>query len=352
VRVLRVAFAVVAGCGRIGFDARPPQPNVVFVTLPELAPGTFGDVAAGDAACQAAASDAGLVGRYVAWLSSTTSNAIDRLGDARGWVRPDGLPFADTIDDIVAGRIITPITLAADGTPQPAADVVVTGTDELGFARPNDNCADFTSTAATAGVGSLAATAYSWTIAFGAANSCAGGARIYCFGVDDVFPVTLPAPAVGRHGFLSSEWQLAGGLAGADAHCQADADANNLPGSYAALLATSTATAAARFDASRPPWVRRDGLPLAATAGELLAGQHTVPLNVDATGAYINFDAGQASVWTGALGPSDPAKSTCGDWTDVAKQGTQGAGQFAGPRAFFNGDFPCNFTNRLYCLER
>lgn len=61
-----------------------------------------------DGYCSSVAADAGLPGQYLAWLSTTTTNAISKLGGANGWVRTDGRPSANTQADLAAGRIFYP----------------------------------------------------------------------------------------------------------------------------------------------------------------------------------------------------------------------------------------------------
>src|SRR5262245_12432676 len=100
----------------LGDGSRPDivvTSNVAFVTTRTLNPSTFGGLAGADAICQATADQAGLPGTYIAWLSTTTTNAVDRLAGSRGWVRTDGVPFADTPADIAAGRIFAPLSLLA-----------------------------------------------------------------------------------------------------------------------------------------------------------------------------------------------------------------------------------------------
>src|SRR5215510_6780649 len=106
-----LACLLVAGCGRLSSDSQV-QPvgddtaalegaaNLVFVTSQHVIAGQLGSLAAADAVCNESAANAGLPGVYVAWLSTSATNAIDRLAGARGWVRPDGRPFADTSADI------------------------------------------------------------------------------------------------------------------------------------------------------------------------------------------------------------------------------------------------------------
>src|SRR5207249_1446674 len=117
----RVAVLALVGCGRCGFaptrgapgdagagdtsangdggglpgDALATGANLAFVSSATYTPGAIGGAAAADATCNALATSAGLPGTYVAWLSTTTQNAVDRVSGARGWVRIDGLPIAD-----------------------------------------------------------------------------------------------------------------------------------------------------------------------------------------------------------------------------------------------------------------
>src|SRR5213592_2896892 len=88
----------------------PTDANYVFVTSTTHAPDELGPADA-DRICNARAQAAGLPGTYVAWLSSSTEPARDRLGSARGWVRLDGLPFTDTLADLAAGKVFYPVGL-------------------------------------------------------------------------------------------------------------------------------------------------------------------------------------------------------------------------------------------------
>src|SRR2546428_3153004 len=92
------SLALLAGCGRFGFgDALPDGPhgdasptfNVAFVTSTSQAAASLGSLAGADALCQARAASAQLSGTYRAWLSDGSTNARDRLGSARGWLRTD-----------------------------------------------------------------------------------------------------------------------------------------------------------------------------------------------------------------------------------------------------------------------
>jgi len=82
-----------------------PQPNIAFVTSAKYVGGQFGGLDAADKECARLALAARLPGTYKAWLSTSTEDAIDRLGSARGWVRVDGKPFADERKEIIEGDL-------------------------------------------------------------------------------------------------------------------------------------------------------------------------------------------------------------------------------------------------------
>src|SRR5262249_35135319 len=115
-----------------------------------------------------------------------------------------------------------------------------------------------------------------------------------------------------------------------------------LPGSFLALLATDTALASVRFDASGPPWQRLDGVSLGQPA-DVLAGHLDAPLNVAADGrSYLLTD-----VWTGLGTP------TCSSWTSSNPQDTGVTGRAStsdhGAFAYYAGT--CNNPSHLYCLS-
>jgi hypothetical protein len=338
----------------LGDGSRPDivfTSNVVFVTPATLTPGTFGGLGPADMACSDAATAASLPGTYIAWLSTSTTNAIDRLAGSRGWVRPDGLPFVDQIADLAASKQWTPISLLADGSEQVFdATLVTTGTSANGNAGAT--CSDWTLTMSTlAAHGDLDAISTGWTInGSPLSNGCLGPSRVYCFGIGASVPVTTPA-VVGRLAFVSTPVALGGGVASLDAHCQADADAVPLPGTYRALVATAAASAISRFDTTGPRWVRPDGIPLSPQAGDLPLG-FRIPLDQHADGSY---EMGAERVWTGATDPSSTATLACNDWMNASpsQAGAWGYPFHAGG-AFTTGTAGrrCDdSTYGVYCLE-
>jgi hypothetical protein len=129
-------------------EEKPPEPpNIVFVTSVAY-DGNLGGLAGADQKCQALAEAAGLpANTYRAWLSTASVNAIARLGAARGWVRVDGKPFADTKADILAGRLFHPIRVDESGNDDntPSGSSVWTGTGSDGAVdRSGDICNGWT----------------------------------------------------------------------------------------------------------------------------------------------------------------------------------------------------------------
>ena len=106
----------------------------MFVTSQKYPP-RFQPLENADAKCNDAATAGGLPGEYRAWLSTAAIYARDRLAGARGWVRRDGSPFADTVDDLVAGKIFNPPLLDEFGNEVRSGidDFVATGTDATGY---------------------------------------------------------------------------------------------------------------------------------------------------------------------------------------------------------------------------
>ena len=195
-----VLATYLAGCGRISFaittDSSPNddgvvadglgvQHNIVFVSSGiYLAP--WSPHSGPDGFCNTSAHTAGLLGNYVAWLSEPVAgNAADRLRtlpSARDWVRPDGQPFAATIDSIATGAIANPPTIDENVQDVLVADPAVnvaTGTLANGTFAPG-NSADCA--AGTIEIGMPAnAPAGAWTAA-GFVPCSVSNLRLYCFG--------------------------------------------------------------------------------------------------------------------------------------------------------------------------
>ncbi len=321
--------------------------NVVFVSSPAVTPGTLGGFGPADAACQTEAEAAGLAGTYVAWLSTSTTNAIDRIAGSRGWVRADGAPFVDTVADLAAGQLFYPPSVDVNGAALPST-AVFTGTLPDGTADPF-TCADLSSTSDLMAYGVANQTSGNWTRINASFMVCGSNVQIYCFGTGSTTPVVIPQVA-SRRAFLSDPWTPGSGISGADAQCQTSATNAGLsnPTSFRALISTTSTTAASRFTDGLP-WARLDGLLVAPTAQDFLAGAWQVPLAIDATGAHMT-DIGPA--WSGADTLTAVATASCSDWT-VSNNGANGLGLGYNVIPLAPGmSSTCGTPRRLFCLEQ
>ncbi len=207
--------------------------NRVFVTSTQHVMGALGDLTTADTTCENLAIAAGFPGIYRAWLSTPTTDAIDRLTNARGWIRMDGLPFADTVADIAAGRIWHPITFHETGATVLNPTRIMTGSDNSGTHL--SSCSGYTSTTGDSDMGSSLGTTGSYSRKGLVVRSCSLEAYFYCFEVSHNSAVGITSME-GRTAFVSATTFLpGGGLAAADAHCQAEADSEGLSGSSSAV---------------------------------------------------------------------------------------------------------------------
>ena len=267
---------------------------------------------------------------------------------ARGWVRPDSVPFADTIDDLIAGRIFYPPELDETGA--------VTDTDVVTMTRADgtahtETCGDLVSMTGRPLFGRPLATTGEWTEWGTFLDLCGAPARLYCFGVDRTVPVS-PAPVMGRRAFVTDgPFRPGAGRDDADALCAGEATAAGLSGTFLALLPTTTESAAARFP-DGPTWVRLDGVALAETPRAFFDERLVAPLNRTPTGRYRSDGA-----WSGAATPRDVARpsDSCSNWMDgSAASADLGVGRVAqaGPEFFGYGGTTCDMDQPVYCLER
>ncbi len=325
-------------------DAVVPVANLAFETSTTHEPGQLGSLANADAICNVRATEAGLPGTFVAWLATSTTTAPSRLGTARGWVRPDGLIVVDTVDDLLVGLMIHPIVLDEHGVDHSydANPYVATGTDVTGL---GPNCTDYTDPAGTVFEGVSALAFLAWT--HRTTSACNQPVHLYCFGIDLDVPLVI-APSAGRLAFVSvGTFTPTTGIAAADTICTDEAGSAGLPGSYLAMLPVG-GPAAARFDTAGPTWVRRDGVPLAATATDFMNGTLLAPLNVTAAGAYTDAD-----VMTGSDTPlALTVGEDCAVWSSASSGSNLGYASAVGPYMFNATSSNCTVPQPVYCLQQ
>ncbi|MBL0213027.1 MAG: hypothetical protein IPQ07_04025 [Myxococcales bacterium] len=140
-----------------------------------------------------------------------------------------------------------------------------------------------------------------------------------------------------------------GGLAGADATCQAEAQAASLPGTYRAYLSTSTINAPARLG-SASGWIRADGKPVADKVSDLVAGHLFYPILMDADKNPVPEGIYGITATT-AGGTYHSTYGNCMDYTSVQAQvfggyPTTNSGLFSG----FAAPSCALMTFRIYCF--
>jgi hypothetical protein len=367
--------------------------NRMFVTpTSPYAPGAFATVPGANGAsgptgfdgadriCQAAAVAAGLSTglqprTFKAYLASSSPavNAFSRLFNAarekqpRGWVRVDGVPFADKL--VESSGFDHPLArpnLRADGVAYNGA--VVSGCSGNGTPEPGtSHCSQWSDVAAPNAMGGLSYNGSQyWTrSSLVACNNTS--AHIYCFGTDFAAPLTLPAPTGPvRMAFASDSVFTPGpsGILGADSLCRNDAvtlglcaDAtSNCP--YQAFLADiilPANTGGRNWGDATLPVYRPDHVRVAASFTALLNGIIDVGIdwgpNLRSGGGYFRF--------TGADNPTTGGTSgtTCNGWTNTAGNITWSRASRFGSSSpsfeyFFEATTAVCSGQRIYCLER
>jgi hypothetical protein len=179
---------------RLIFEGEPQGPacggetsKCVFVTSSSHQ-GDFGGLDGGDAICNARASEAGLPGTYVAWLSTQGdgNSAADRLNHAAvPYKLVNGETVADDYNDLVtcdvnaANCLQHPIDLTETGS-GPVVANAWTGTLVFPVVEATfDNCLEWQDTRAISTVGATPLTNIGWSMT-GLAG-CVEFNRFYCF---------------------------------------------------------------------------------------------------------------------------------------------------------------------------
>lgn len=151
-----------------------------------------------------------------------------------------------------------------------------------------------------------------------------------------------------------------GGIAMADAQCQAEAKNNGLPGIYLAWLSSFEISPKDRFKAHDLPYVLpgEDEPVVAVGTGQLFGTNHTHPIDRGPDGSWLKTrggcDAGSL-VWTGTTNGGAASPANCNGFTN-ANPGVFGlAGELGNMGADWSDSCPVgceNNTLRLYCFQQ
>ena len=148
-----------------------------------------------------------------------------------------------------------------------------------------------------------------------------------------------------------------GGLAGADAICQARAEAEGSlapPGTYRAWLSTGGLSATGRLNHSTMPYVLTDGTVIAEDWANLTDGNLDSPININ------EFGVGAGTpyrVWTNTNADGSANRSSsfqlCGNWTSNSS-GFAFVGRLDWATSWwtFESASGCGIERHLYCFEQ
>jgi hypothetical protein len=322
--------------------------NLMFVSSVALAPHSLGGLRGATLLCRSLAQDAGLPGVFLPLLDFDGGTAFSRVADAgaRGWVRPDGRPVADTFNALSSGAHLYPARLDEHGVDLgvtgPLA-TVVTGTG--GETR----CADWTTNeTGWVGSGAVIGGVARWNHGFSV--HCSDPVHIYCLGTNARTPVK--ARSTGRLAFLTSNAYRPGvSVTLLDRACSSEAADAGVSGNFRALVSMTTAPAAARVDAGSP-WVRPDGVLLLDSPGDLALASplFAAPLEVTLRQQHV-----ESYVITGGNMPTNPLTQTCSNWTSSSASQSMRLG-LSNYATTWNMEFSgvgtpgCDQAFRLYCL--
>ncbi|WAS94535.1 DUF1554 domain-containing protein [Nannocystis punicea] len=138
-----------------------------------------------------------------------------------------------------------------------------------------------------------------------------------------------------------------GGLAGAQAKCQARADAADLGGTWDAWIGTASSVPADRFPLVLQSYVRLDGVEVAPSTWALLTSNLTATIHVNEYGQSIAV----GNTWTGLNADGSLHSSTCQNWTSTSGYGRSGRVDYTNGGWTSQTSEACSFGLRLYCFE-
>lgn len=344
------------------------RPNYIFITRAAYRGDSLGGAAGANDICTNAAHIAGLPGNYVAL--QFTGGMLPSLGNARGWLRPDGLPVADDAAMLSAGKVWYPPILDESGA-EIAGDPPGSRVAPVWNGKLND-CAGWTGGGqGSRGQAGFLAESLRPSLFDDACNTLA---HLTCTGRDGAQAVA-PQMAPSRLAFVASMAfpgsDNSGGFTGLqmmDHACNTEAAYQGFAGTYVAFVATTDAGALSRLPMDNGlPWSRPDGVMVLESWVSLQArGLLFAPLSYGwihhglTTAEYVGVITGAASEDVAAVGT---VESTCGNWSgfdgDVTLLGAGVAGLptavfYHWPLAFVPGDRnPCTteITSVIYCFQ-
>jgi hypothetical protein len=337
--------------------------NLVFVTAASY-DGALGGLAGADQRCAEAAAHAGLTGRFVALLSSSSVDARDRLVTAAGVpagspVRLDGAPVYASVASVFDQHALwNAVTLDEDGkllssaADDPAWGQVWTGTLRDGTRDNNGQCRDWASSAGSSAgrIGDMEGGPRAWVSA-DAFGSCDQQSHLYCVMIDLAVDAA-PSVAMGKAVYVTRRaFAPGGGIDAADQACAAEKPAG--AADVQALLATTTTAAADRLDRDSL-YVRPDGTPV-GTGAEMIGPEPRLRSGIWQEGDGTYDLSATPWAWNGSDTLDEPgtAAGTCDDWRSAAYDAFAWTGAPGRERSWWGvGNRSCVNGLRLVCVEK
>lgn len=333
--------------------------------------------AAADALCQRAAASAGKTGNFIAIIQANGDDAFARIKDSDGpWALADGTPVANTQSELKQGLWRVSVDQTASGaTRTDAGDNGQNRVWTLGV--PAVDCNSYSSGTNAHGsyVGDFALTGPDGISV--ASVTCDKKSALYCAQVGagagpNVFPTppagskiafTAPGPYPGDFGTSDAGFadaSVRSGDAGADVHLVADeacnemARGNGLAGKFHAWVSSSTMPAGAYFSslAMNGPWVRIDGIEVAASLDDLTAAGAHAQVELGADGNFLSNLGGR--IWSGTNGDGGIATgANCNNYTtqSAASSSRNGKSTYKGIEWASVASDQCSLSAGFYCFE-
>jgi cysteine-rich repeat protein len=151
-----------------------------------------------------------------------------------------------------------------------------------------------------------------------------------------------------------------GGLAGADAICNARAQAAGLPGTYMAWISTNQGSPSTRFVQSAVPYLLRTGSKVADNWADLTDGTIDFNINRNEFGALLvnmafTCNNSPRPVWTGTNADGTAAANNCSNFSSNAMATTGAVGRSSITDATWSlcgAAVACNNLAPIYCFQQ
>lgn len=311
--------------------------------------GDLGGLGGADYICQSRAAAAGLTGKFLPWLSDYYSSSPSY----RGLENSSNRLYMPNGTQVSAGSMSMEYPINRDEF----GNLVTTNL--RAWTNPSNSdaetyCNYWTSQQGSGPSGSsnkIGATGSLWSM--DAFAGCKEQLRLYCM---EKAPENIGTAGVDyRRAFVTANTYNGnlGGVAGANAKCQAEATAASLPGIYKAYI-SGDIDAIDNLDYLRVPyrmlngdlWTEGDGM-YGIDGRDFYTGLHLGP---DGTTSYARSRVWNATMWWAELNGT-----ACANWTS-ASAGQTGTVGYAGAAYYWPSnmyeDINCSQQARLYCLEQ